>query len=43
MKQTITIERAIDIAVKLLINEFDFDAEEAEKFAQLLKLALGGG
>lgn len=38
-----TPEQVIDIAVKLLLNQFDFDAEEAEKFAQLMKLALGGG
>lgn len=38
-----TPEQVVDIAVKLLLNQFDFDAEEAEKFAQLMKLALGGG
>ena len=40
---TMTPEQVIDIAVKLLLNQFDFDAEEAEKFAQLMKIALGGG
>lgn len=38
-----TPEQVIDIAIKVLLNDFDFDAEEAEKFAQLMKLALGGG
>lgn len=38
-----TPEQMIDLAKKVLIAYFDFDDEEATKFAELLKIVAGGG
>lgn len=38
-----TPEEMIDLAKKVLIAYFGFDDEEADKFAQLLKIVAGGG